>query len=405
MGQPPRVRLILSGILMISLLFTPFVSLVEAKAEKTGQDHASFSKGTLEEAVVNAMSEATTEPIKAASLQERAQVNVKRQDQSGKWVFGTAVIEAPKQEGMYPEGWIFTAKKTKNGWKVGLEGSQTFAELVEEAPLIEGGEKEALLETSKFRTMSTERTGLRLPWTNGQTWTMSGGPHGWAGYDRPYSSLDFAGGDQRVLAARGGYVYTMCSNNRGWIRIVHDNGLATDYYHLWDNIVPVNGSWISEGAFLGYTGTDVSCGGAASGRHVHFALRVNGAYVSLHRKEIGGWLFFGGAAYNGYAMHGSTVRYPGGGLYNYGRLAANQGIVDANGGGTVNLRSGPGTNYGIVGSVNDGAIVTVSCTAYGTSHSGRYGSTSLWNRLSNGTWMSDAYLYTGTNGPVAPPCW
>src|SRR5690606_23545979 len=127
------------------------------------------------------------------------------------------------------EGWIFTAKKTKNGWKVGLEGSQTFAELVEEAPLIEGGEKEALLETSKFRTMSTERTGLRLPWTNGQTWTMSGGSHGWAGYDRPYSSLDFAGGDQRVLAARGGYVYTMCSNNRGWIRIVHDNGLATDY--------------------------------------------------------------------------------------------------------------------------------------------------------------------------------
>ncbi|MFC7441513.1 SH3 domain-containing protein [Laceyella putida] len=117
--------------------------------------------------------------------------------------------------------------------------------------------------------------------------------------------------------------------------------------------------------------------------------------MSLHEKEIGAWLF----AYGGYARHASTIAYPGGAIKNYGILGANQGVVDANGGGTVNLRSGPGTQYGIVGSVADGSIVTISCTTTGTTHTGRYGSTNT-----SGQWISDAFVWTGTSNPVAPSC-
>lgn len=339
-----------------------------------------------------------------SDITRRAQVNIQRENQGKRWVFGSAVIKAPKQEGKYPEGWLYIAKKEGKGWKVALEGSELFNELVQSAPttVMTDREKKVFASQGGVQAMA-DQDRLRLPYAVGATWTLTGGPHGWAGQDYPYSSLDLAGGDQRVLAAGGGNAYTMCSSGTGWIRVIHSNGYATDYYHLWNNIRP-NGGWVNAGTYLGNTGTDVTCGGSASGRHVHFALRYNGAYVSLNEREIGGWVFKAGSAYNGYAMHGSTVRYPGQGLYNYGALAPNQGIVDANGGGTVNLRSGPGTNYSIIGTKSDGQIVTVSCTAYGTYHTGRWGSTNLWNKLSTGQWISDAYLWTGSSGAIAPAC-
>jgi LasA protease len=366
------------------------------------------AKGTsLEEAVIQAMSaKPEAQGMSAQAVGDHAQVNVKRTDKSKGWVFGSAVITAPPEEGKYPVGWLFVAKKEKSGWQVGLEGNDLFAELSKQAPItiMKPHEKKAF-SSGSMTAMAPYRTGMRLPYAVGASWTMSGGPHGWSGYNTPFSSVDLTGGDQRVLAARSGYVYTMCSNNLGWLRIVHDNGFSSDYYHLWSNIQPADGSYISEGSFLGYTGTDVSCGGSASGRHVHFALLYNGSYIGLSGREIGGWVFYETTAYNGYAMHGSTTVYPGGALYNYGKLNPNQGIVDANGGTYVNLRSGPGTNYSIVGTISDGAIITISCTAYGTSHTGRYGTTNLWNKLSTGQWISDAFVYTGSAGPVAPSCY
>jgi LasA protease len=191
---------------------------------------------------------------------------------------------------------------------------------------------------------------------------------------------------------------------KGWLRVIHDRGYATDYYHLWNNIW-VNGAGVGEGAFLGYTGTDVTCGGAANGRHVHFALRQNNAYVGIAYHIIGKWIPINGAsAYGGYMLHGSTAVGVGGAFYNYGALGFTQGIVDANGGGYVNKRSGPGSGYAIVGTVNDGTTVSVACSANGTTHTGRWGTTSLWNRLTDGTWVTDAFMATGINGPVNGYC-
>lgn len=31
------------------------------------------------------------------------------------------------------------------------------------------------------------------------------------------------------------------------------------------------------------------------------------------------------------------------------------------------------------------------------SHTGRYGSTTVWNKLTDNTWFSDAFAYTGQN--------
>lgn len=260
--------------------------------------------------------------LSANEKQKRTQTNIERTSEDERWAFGTAVILAPKKEGYYPEGWLFVAQKSANGWEVGLEGTQEFSGLAENAPesVVEDSEKKLFTRTSGEYSALSTGTGLRLPWKLGLAWKMSGGPHGWStGYDRPYSALDFAGYGGRVRAAAGGRVYTMCGNNLGWIRIYHPNGYATDYYHLRRNIRPSDGRWINAGAFIGYTGEDVSCGGAAYGRHVHFALLRGNQHIRVDDRVIGGWTFQQGSAYKGYAQHKGIKRYPPRGLLrNYG---------------------------------------------------------------------------------------
>ncbi|GLZ58554.1 MULTISPECIES: peptidoglycan DD-metalloendopeptidase family protein [Micromonospora] len=338
--------------------------------------------------------------LSAAGARPETRITVSRT--SGRWAFGTAVALAPRQEDAHPTGSIFIARSEPAGWRIAFDGEAAFGTLASESPLTTAQERDVLTTTpSPMYAGGDYRTGMALPFGVGQTWTLTSGPHGWGGTESPYSSVDLAGGDQVVRAARAGAAYTMCT---GWIRVIHDRGYSTDYYHLW-NSISVNGASVGQGAVLGNTGTDVTCGGAAYGRHVHFGLRQNSAYVPIAGHDIGKWVLANGAAaYQGGARHGSAFAGAGGGLYNYGALGFNQGVVDANGGGALTRRAGPGTGYGSLGSVADGATVTISCSANGTSHTGRYGTTALWNRLSDGSWVSDAYLSTGVNGPVNGWC-
>ncbi|MDQ3579838.1 MAG: peptidoglycan DD-metalloendopeptidase family protein, partial [Actinomycetota bacterium] len=342
----------------------------------------------------------------AVSSAEGRTTKVTTQRESGKWAFGTAVLTTAQDSDVLPDGWLFVAERDGDRWSVALEGEPAFAELSARAPFVGEGERRLLAsqdgsQTPGITANGDTRTGMALPYAVGQTWGMPGGTHGWSGTPTPWSSLDLAGGDQRVLAARSGTAYTMCT---GWVRVIHDRGYATDYYHLWNNI-NVNGAAVNQGSFLGNTGTDVTCGGSANGRHVHFALRQNSAYVGIAGHNVGKWVpQNGGSAYQGTALHGSTRVYAGGSLYNYGPLGFTQGIVDTNGGGVANKRTGPGTGYGLAGTVNDGTTVNVSCSSNGTTHTGRWGTTSLWNRLSDGTWVTDAYMWTGVAGPVNGYC-
>lgn len=70
----------------------------------------------------------------------------------------------------------------------------------------------------------------------------------------------------------------------------------------------------------------------------------------------------------------------------------------------VNLREGPGTDTRVVGSVPDGAWVTIVCTARGTTETGPWGESDVWDRLDSGDWISDAFVRTNTFEPVEAPC-
>ncbi|WP_247661749.1 peptidoglycan recognition family protein [Micromonospora sp. U21] len=72
----------------------------------------------------------------------------------------------------------------------------------------------------------------------------------------------------------------------------------------------------------------------------------------------------------------------------------------------LNVRSGPGSSYPVVGSVADGATVAIYCQAVGSTVTGPYGTTAIWNRIGTNRYVSDAYVLTGHDGyiPNVPRC-
>ncbi|MFF4805931.1 SH3 domain-containing protein [Streptomyces sp. NPDC001351] len=70
----------------------------------------------------------------------------------------------------------------------------------------------------------------------------------------------------------------------------------------------------------------------------------------------------------------------------------------------LNVRSGPGTNYTIVRVLPEGSRVPIFCQTPGTSVTGPYGTSKIWDNIDSGEYVSDAYVLTGTDGYVASRC-
>lgn len=73
----------------------------------------------------------------------------------------------------------------------------------------------------------------------------------------------------------------------------------------------------------------------------------------------------------------------------------------------LNLRSSPSSSASVLTCIPYNKTITISCTMSGSSMTGPYGTTKLWDKT---TWsgktgyVTDAYVYTGTNGAVASTC-
>lgn len=72
-------------------------------------------------------------------------------------------------------------------------------------------------------------------------------------------------------------------------------------------------------------------------------------------------------------------------------------------GAPLTIRRGASTATEAVGSIADGAHVTISCQKLGQSVTGTYGTSRLWDKIGPG-FVADAYVATGSDGRVAPEC-
>lgn len=74
-------------------------------------------------------------------------------------------------------------------------------------------------------------------------------------------------------------------------------------------------------------------------------------------------------------------------------------------GDTLNLRSTP--TGSVIGSIPDRTVLTITCQTTGPTATGPWGASSIWDKVTYGGktgYVADAFIYTGTNGRVAPDC-
>jgi hypothetical protein len=60
----------------------------------------------------------------------------------------------------------------------------------------------------------------------------------------------------------------------------------------------------------------------------------------------------------------------------------------------LNVRSAPSLDSNVVGAVLEGSTLQIECQARGDTVSNGHARSNVWNRLSDGTWVSDFYVDT-----------
>ncbi|HVM69292.1 MAG TPA: peptidoglycan DD-metalloendopeptidase family protein [Gaiellaceae bacterium] len=223
----------------------------------------------------------------------------------------------------------------------------------------------------------------------------------WSGQTRtnhsPQNAIDFNRANDEndaVVAAASGTVsrvQNLGNQSYGrWIEINHGGGWATRYAHLSAQSVRV-GQKVGRGQKIGNVGNT----GGSSGAHLHYEVRRNGVAVRVSFNGAGAF-YFGTRSYK------SNNACGGGSPASGGTSGGASGTVDT-AGPALTIRSGPGTGYAAVGSVADGAKVTIRCQASGQKVRGKFGTSTLWDNIGKG-YVSDSYVHTGSDGRVAPSC-
>jgi surface antigen len=208
-----------------------------------------------------------------------------------------------------------------------------------------------------------------------------------------------------------GFLTRECTSFAAW-RIRNDLGIS-DFTDGWHGGWFGNASnWAANARALGIpVDTSPTVGsiaqfppgvdGAGGGGHVAYVLSVGSSTVTVEDYNYAD-NYDGGTYYN-YSQH--TVNRSGLNFIHF-RKSVN-GTVEAQP--SLNVRSGPGTGYSIVGSVSYNSVISINCYNTGTTITatwpdGSTWTTNVWDHISSG-YVSDAWVNTGGNtANMVPHC-
>ncbi len=162
---------------------------------------------------------------------------------------------------------------------------------------------------------------LTLPWAPGETWYLTGGPHGgwangsaWAALDfaPPHEQLGCYESDAWVTAMADGLV---TRSDAGAVVVDLDGdgyngtGWTITYMHVETRDRIPAGSFVQSGDAIGHPSCE---GGFSNGTHVHVARAYNGRWISADGEiplTMDGWISQGlGSEYDGLLVKGDQVK-------------------------------------------------------------------------------------------------
>ena len=160
-----------------------------------------------------------------------------------------------------------------------------------------------------------------LPWTGGETWYFTGGPHGGWNTGSAWAALDFVPPNQEAGCSPSEHWTTAVAagivsrSGKGAVVLDLDGdgysgtGWAVTYMHLADRDRAAVGTAVKTGDPLGHPGCE---GGFTNGTHVHLARTYNGRWISADGPlpfDLDGWISQGaGFEYNGTLVRDGAVK-------------------------------------------------------------------------------------------------
>jgi murein DD-endopeptidase MepM/ murein hydrolase activator NlpD len=247
--------------------------------------------------------------------------------------------------------------------------------------LLLAGCSDVLISEDDAGMRAAARPRFQMPVPNGESWSVST----WSGHspdraaDLNWGSTAEADFGRTIVASYGGTVktsvYSTSTGYGNYVVIDHGDGWSTLYAHLDTRSVSV-GQAVSRAQKIGTCGRSSAKYTIAT--HLHYEQLLNGSPQSVQ-------------------FNGSSLVY----YQKINITSKNCTFKVSTAGSPLTIRSGPGTGYASVGTVANGAAVRIYKQAYGTTVTGTYGTSNIWDYIGSG-WVSDAYIYTGTDGLVAP---
>ncbi len=176
-------------------------------------------------------------------------------------------------------------------------------------------------DVSSFYPDNLTQPTLRLPWEDGDTWYLTGGPHGGWAAGSAWAALDFAPSDavnscdisdMWVVAVADG-VITRSDAGAIVLDLDGDGYAGTGWVVLYQHVAAQDRSPVGSRVRVGDRIGRASCeGGVSTATHLHIARTYNGRWISADQNlpfNLGGWVSQGdGDEYNGRLVRGDQTR-------------------------------------------------------------------------------------------------
>ena len=162
---------------------------------------------------------------------------------------------------------------------------------------------------------------LRLPWATGETWYLTGGPHGGWATGSAWAALDFVPeGEQSSCLPSTAWATAMADglvvrSSFGAVVVDLDGdgfigtGWVITYMHLAQEGRINANTWVQAGDRLGHPSCE---GGFSNATHLHIARTYNGRWVAADGSlpfTMNGWVAEGaGREYDGYLVRGNVTK-------------------------------------------------------------------------------------------------